>query len=169
MLGMRNRHRGFSLVELSIVLALVAIFVAIFLDRALYYRELAEKSAMEQVALDLRSSVNLRVAELVLENRFGDLPGLAAANPMDLLPGAPPNYLGVLPDRGLQDVVTGSWYFDKNAKEVVYFVDLGNNFESAWPSTRRVAWHVVLVSGPDGAKAPPQWARLELVRPYRWF
>ena len=66
-----------------IALLLVAVLVGVFLDRSLYYRELAEKSAMEQVALDLRSSVNLRVAELVLQSRFADLVPLAAQNPMD--------------------------------------------------------------------------------------
>ena len=87
-------------------LTLVAVLVGVFLDRALYYRELAEKSAMEQVALDLRSSVNLRVAELVLENRFAELAPLAAQNPMDLLVRKPSNYLGLL-DRISTD---GSWW-----------------------------------------------------------
>jgi len=163
------RRRGSSLIEAVVALTLVAVFVAVFLDRALYYRELAEKSAMEQVALDLRGSVNLRVAELVLQNRFEDLPALAAANPMELLAEKPRNYLGVLPPSGVQDVVTGSWYFDKTAKEVVYFIDLGNNFVSTGASAPKVAWHVVLVSGSEGPQAPPQWARFELVRPYRWF
>jgi len=151
-----------------IALLLVAVLVGVFLDRALYYRELAEKSAMEQVALDLRSSVNLRVAELVLENRFADLLPLADQNPMDLLAGKPRNYLGVLSGGGVQEVVGGNWYFDITSKEVVYFVDSGRYFVPDEQGRKRAAWRVRLVQGAGGAAAP-QWARLELVRPYRWF
>lgn len=163
-----NRRRGFSLFELVVSLTLMAVLVGVFLERALYYRELAEKSAMEQVALDLRSSVNLRVAELVLENRFAELPALAAQNPMDLLVGKPQNYLGVLAGAGTQEVVRGNWYFDNTSKEVVYYVDSGRYFAPDDQGRMRAAWRVKLVQGVGGAAAP-QWARLELVQPYRWF
>ena len=160
------RTRGFSLLELVVSLTLVAILIGVFLDRALYYREQAEKSAMEQVAQDLRSSVNLRVAELALENRFQELTALAAENPMELLARKPQNYRGILPGEGVQEVVTGHWYFDNTSKEVVYFLDLGENFTPDEKGRKRVAWHIVLVPGAHGL---PQWARFELVQPYRWF
>jgi general secretion pathway protein G len=160
------RNGGFSLLEFVISLTLVAVLVAVFLDRGLYYRERAEKAAMEQVAQDLRSSVNLRVAELALENRFRELAALAAENPMELLARKPQNYLGVLAGAAVQEVVTGSWYFDKSSKEVVYFIDLGENFTPDEKGRKRVAWHIVLVPGEQGL---PQWARFELVQPYRWF
>ena len=163
-----DRIRGFSLTELVVSLTLAALLVGVFLERALYYRELAEKSAMEQVALDLRSSVNLRVAELVLENRFSELVVLRSQNPMDLLVRKPQNYLGVLKGAGVQEVVTGNWYFDNTSKEVVYYVDSGQYFAPDDQGRMRVAWRVKLVQGEGGAAAP-QWARLELVQPYRWF
>ena len=163
-----NRRRGFSLLELVVSLTLVAVLVGVFLERALYYREIAEKSAMERVALDLRSSVNLRVAELVLANRFAELPMLAAQNPMDLLARTPQNYLGVLAGDGTQEVVRGNWYFDSTSREVVYYVDSGRYFAPDEQGRMRVAWRVKLVEGVGGAAAP-QWARLELAQPYRWF
>lgn len=150
------------------MLLLVAVLVGVFLERALYYRELAEKSAMEQVALDLRSSINLRVAELVLESRFAELVPLAGQNPMDLLARKPQNYLGVLQAARVQEVVTGNWYFDNTSKEVVYYVDSGRYFAPDEQGRMRAAWRVKLVQGGGGAAAP-QWARLELVQPYRWF
>jgi prepilin-type N-terminal cleavage/methylation domain-containing protein len=160
---------GFSLLELVISLALAAVLVGLFLDRALYYRERAEKTAMEQVAYDLRSSVKLRAAELALTNRFHELAAMPDQNPMDLLESRPQNYLGVLPASGVQEVVTGNWYFDKTSKEVVYFIDLGSNFTPDAKGQKRVAWHVVLVPGEPGKTDQPQWARLELVQPYKWF
>ena len=151
-----------------VALLLIAVLIGVFLERALYYRELAEKSAMEQVAMDLRSSVNLRVAELVLENRFADLGAMPAQNPMDLLAGKPQNYLGVLDDPQPASQAGGNWYFDKKSKEVVYCVDLGRYFAPDESGRSCVSWHVVLVPGTD-ASAAPQWARLQLVKPYRWF
>jgi len=152
---------------LVVSLLVIAVLLGVFLDRALYYREHAEKSAMEQVALDLRSSVNLKVAELVLANRFADLTPLADQNPMDLLVEKPANYRGVLAAGQVQEVVAGNWYFDSGSKEVVYYVDSGRYFAPDEQRRMRLAWRVKLVQ--ESGAAAPQWARLELVQPYRWF
>jgi prepilin-type N-terminal cleavage/methylation domain-containing protein len=163
------RHaRAFSLVELAVALALIALLAGMLLERAVYYQEVAEKASMEQVAADLRSSVNLRTAELALENRFADLNELVLKNPFELLVRKPQNYLGVLEAPSPEQAPGGKWYFDKRSKEVVYSVDLGRYFRSDEQGLKRVAWHVVLVAGID-KPAAAQWARLELVRPYRWF
>ena len=163
-----DRRRGFSLIELAVVIALIAVFGSVLLDRTIYYQEVAEKASMEQVAADLRSSVNLRVAELVLENRFTELDALVLQNPFDLLVRKPQNYLGVLERPSAERVTSGSWYFDSKSKEVVYSIDLGRYFTPDESGLKRVAWHVVVVSGAD-KPAVPQWARFEPVKPYRWF
>ena len=157
-------RRGFSLIELAVVVALIAIFAGVLLDRTVYYQELAEKASMEQVAADLRSSVNLRTAELALENRFTELDALALKNPFDLLVRKPQNYLGVLEEC----VTPGNWYFDDKSKEVVYCVDLGRYFTPDEFGRKRVAWHMVVVKSAEKSGLP-QWARFEAVRPYRWF
>jgi len=159
------RARGFSLLEFAVTFALIAILAGALLERLVYYRERAEKAAMEQVAMDLRSSVNLRVAELVLENRFADLDKLVLQNPFDLLVRKPQNYLGVLDNPSQERMTPGNWYFDKSTKEVVYCPDLGRFFIPDSEKGRRVTWHVVVVPGAKG----PQWARFELERPYQWF
>ena len=166
---MRRRRSGYSLFELAVALSLLSILIAVFLDRAAVYQEMAEKAAMEQVALDLRSSVNLKVAELVLENRFADLVRLSGQNPMDLLTARPANYLGVLPDAAAPGSVKGKWYFDKELKETVYCPDLGRNFNVDSGGARCVAWKIVLVGKGALKSETPQWARFELVRPYHWF
>jgi len=160
-----RRVRGFSLIELVIALTLVAVLGGVLLERTIYYREVAEKANMQQVAADLRSSVNLRVGELMLVNRLTELDALASENPFDLLARKPQNYLGVLDGPSPEQVPPGNWYFDKQSKEVVYSVDLGRYFVPDAGGVKRVTWRVVLVQG----AAKPEWARLELVKPYRWF
>ena len=155
------------MIELVITLALISVLAGLLLERMVYYQEIAEKASMEQVAADLRSSVNLRAAELVLDNRFAELDELVLKNPFELLAQKPQNYLGVLDAPSPEGVPGGKWYFDKRSKEVVYSIDLGRYFGSDGQNQKRVAWHLVTV--PGVGKPSPQWARLELVRPYRWF
>ena len=163
-----RRARGFSLIELAITLALISVLAGLLLERMVYYQEVAEKASMEQVAADLRSSVNLRAAELVLDNGFAELDELVLKNPFELLAQKPQNYLGVLDGPSPEQVPGGKWYFDKRSKEVVYSIDLGRYFVSDGRGPKRVAWRIETVAG-AGRPGTAQWARLELVRPYRWF
>lgn len=156
------------MLELLVVLIVALVLVGVFLDRTLYYKELAEKSAMEQTAWDIRSSVNLRVAELVLVNRFSDLEMLARQNPMDLLAETPPNYLGVRTNPDPATVADGGWYYDNASNEVVYCVVLGRNFVPDAKGRKCAAWRVNVVGGATPGSRP-QWARFELARPFKWF
>lgn len=122
---------------------------------------------MEEVAADLRSSVNLRVAELALNNRLDEVRGLAEVNPMDLMVTKPVNYLGVLKENDTAALAAPGWYYDLRLKQVVYYVDLGRYFEPDGEGRKRVAWHIV--QAPHDIGQTPQWARLELVTPFRWF
>ena len=116
----------------------------------------------------MRSSVNLRVAELALENRFAEVDALLLKNPFELLAAKPQNYLGVLEGPSEDRVASGSWYFDNKSKEVVYSIDLGRYFTPDEQGRRRIAWHLVGVTSAD-QPGQLQWARFELLRPYRWF
>jgi prepilin-type N-terminal cleavage/methylation domain-containing protein len=165
--GALQRARGFSLFELVIALALMAVLTGVFLDRALFYREQFEKAKMEEVAADLRSSLNLRVAELALNNRLNEVHGLAEINPMDLMVERPANYLGVLKQNDSPQPPAPGWYYDNRLKEVVYYVDLGRYFAPDASGIKRASWRIVLTPGSD--RNMPPWARLEVARPYRWF
>lgn len=147
----------------------MSILLGVFLDRVAYFQELAEKAAMERVAMDMQSSVNLRVTELALDNRFSELAVLAKQNPMDLLVGKPQNYAGIVKGSGRESVPNGNWVYDSESKEVVYYVDLGRYFVPDARGRKQIAWRVVLVPGGGGKPDPPQWARFELVTPYQWF
>lgn len=162
------RDSGFTLLELVVSIMVATILLGIFLDRTLYYRELAEKSAMEQVVYDLRSSVNLRAAELVLLNKFDELARLAAANPVELLARKPANYLGVLTNPDKTTVGSGGWYFDNSSKEVVYCLVSTRFFVPDIGGSTCVSWRIS-IARTDGQPAKPAWVRLEPVSGYKWF
>lgn len=156
------------MLELVVVTIVALVLVGVFLERTLYFKELAEKAAMEQVALDIRSSVNLKVAELVLVNRFFELDALANQNPMDLLAKKPPNYLGIRTNPDPSTIADGGWYYDNSLKEVVYCVVSGRYFRPDAQGRKCAAWRVRVVGGSAPGLAP-QWARFEAARPYAWF
>jgi len=104
----------------------------------------------------------------MLANRLTELDALVSENPFELMVRKPQNYLGVFEGPSAEQMTSGNWYFDKKSKEVVYFIDLGRYFTPDERGFKRIAWHVVLVPGAD-KPAVAQWARFELVRPYRWF
>ena len=164
-----SRTSGFSLLELVVSLTLIAVLVGVFLDRALYYRERAEKvgdgAGRARPALE-RESQGRRAGAGEPLRGTGRAVGAESDGPAGAKSRS--NYLGVLDGAEVQEVVPGNWYFDSTSKEVVYYVDSGRYFAPDEQGRMRAAWRVKLVQESGGAAAP-QWARLELVQPYRWF
>src|SRR5262245_10475278 len=118
----RRRHRGASLFEVSVCLAIFAVFLAVFLERSYFYQEAAEKTAMELQAEHVKASLRYRVADLILTNRMSEIPTLADENPMDWLDEKPANYLGAR-DSAPETPLGGTWYFDRKNHELVYTVN----------------------------------------------
>ena len=116
-LPVRGGQCGASFVEFAVCLALMGIFVGVLLERALYYQEYAEKTAMESTAQNIRTGMRYKVAELILANRLSEIQTLTDENPMDWLAEKPGNYLGELDfrqpasrkDNGISTGTTGSW------------------------------------------------------------
>ena len=167
---MSRAARGFSVLELLFSVMIIGTLMAFFLQRVDYYRERAEKVAMEQLAREIGSALRIRVAELMLANRWQDIGRLESANPVDALELQVGNYAGAGGRAGEASVGEGRWYFDRETRELVYFPQLASNFVSG-EERPRVAWHIVVVREAPrrGASARPAWARLELVAPYHWF
>jgi len=168
---MSRAPRGFSALEFLFTVTLIGTLMAVFLQRVDYYRERAEKVAMEQVARDIASALRIRVAELMLASRWDEIGRLESANPVDALQLQIGNYAGAGGKAAESSVEEGRWYFDRETRELVYFPQVASNFVSRPGERPRVSWHIVVVREAPrrGAPARPLWARLELVRPYRWF
>lgn len=168
----RGDQCGASFVEFAVCMALMGIFVGVLLERALYYQEYAEKTAMESTAENIRTGLRYKVADLILANRVSEIQTLADENPMNWLAERPGNYLGEL-DSAPADEPKGQWYFDKRNRELVYTVNNRRHFS---PSTYRdfsVRYRAMRVSAGAVTDSSPNfagtWVSLVLVAEYGWF
>jgi type II secretory pathway pseudopilin PulG len=164
---------GFTLIELVVVVCLVAIFIKVALDRLLFYQEGAEKAAMEQTVAVIRSVLQLRAAEMLLNGGGKNIELLAKANPIGWLIEPPSGYRGEFLAANVE-VPRGSWYFDIRDKELVYVPNLDAHLTFVAASNKRLRFRVELdfepAEGDDAGKhGALDGARLAVVTPYKWF
>lgn len=120
--------RGFTLLELIVVICLVAILGATALDRLFWYQGQAEKASMDYTATMIKSGLWLSAADLMMANRNADIPALATHNPINLLAQKPENYLGELNSNDIRSLASGNWFYDSAKHQVVYIVKYRQNF-----------------------------------------
>jgi prepilin-type N-terminal cleavage/methylation domain-containing protein len=121
-MGPRRLSRGFSLLELVVVVIAIAILIGVALERLLPLVGRAQRAAFLDVQRELQSALLLEAAERITSGASATLPELAAANPMSLLLQPPPNYLGAVVGPGRSEIPRASWYFDEESQALVYRV-----------------------------------------------
>jgi len=170
--SVRGDQCGASFLELAVCVALMAIFVGVLLERALYYQEYAEKTAMESTAENIRTGLRYKVADLILANRASEIPALADENPINWLAERPPNYLGEL-DSTPADEPKGQWYFDRRNRELVYTVNKRRYFSPSMYRDFSVRYRSMRVSTGTVTERSPgpadTWVSLVLMGEYDWF
>ena len=168
----RGGQCGASFVEFAVSMALMGIFVGVLLERALYYQEYAEKTAMESTAQNIRTGLRYKVADLILANRVSEIATLADENPMNWLAERPPNYLGEL-DSAPMDEPKGQWYFDKGKRELVYAVNNRRHFSPSSYRDFSVRYRAMRVSAGAVTDSSPgfagTWVSFVPVIEYGWF
>jgi len=130
--------RGFTLIELVVVIALVGIMAGFALDRLLPLIGRAERAAFLQVKSDLGSALLLEAAKRVTRGESATLPELAGGNPMALLLSAPGNYLGSLRSPEPARLPRASWYYDESSGRLVYTVGKHTRFDALGGPADRV-------------------------------
>lgn len=150
----RRRERGFTLLELTLVVCVVALLAAFALDRLRDLEEQAEAAAAEQTLLALKSALRIRSAELIFANRWEDLARLPQQNPFDLLEETPGNYRGDYAggrgEGGGGAPGSGAWYFDGGAHEVIYALNRQAGFSAAFPGTQGATGNPEMRFHPQG-------------------
>ncbi len=155
-------ERGFSLLELLVVVVIVSILIVAAIDRLLALRYEAERSAVQSVIGALKSALYIEFAGAAARQRA--VP--AAANPMSLLSEKPDTYAGEFFGPDPATFPPGTWYFDSRDGSLVYLVRFPEQFTTtlAGPPRLRLAvrgdYHAV-----DGKLAGLKLVPLE---PYYW-
>lgn len=114
------RQRGFTLIELTIVVCIVAVLFGVALDRLLRYQELGERAALQQNLAAINVALTLKFAAYLTGGRPQAIEGELGKNPIDLLVRPPENYLGELSAPDASKLPRPSWYFDRATSDLVY-------------------------------------------------
>jgi prepilin-type N-terminal cleavage/methylation domain-containing protein len=112
--------RGFSLLELVVVVIAIAILTGVALDRLVPLVGRAERVSFMQVQSELQTALLLAAAEEIVHGDSERLTELAGANPMSLLLVPPANYLGGLKAPDHDELPGRSWYYDQRSSRLVY-------------------------------------------------
>lgn len=160
-----NRIRGFSLFELVVTITIIAVLIAIAINKLPAWQALAERSAMENVAGSLRSALGIKLASYVAGKDMAGVRALQGSNPMDQLSRTPDNYAGIRGAAETADVEAGQWYFDATARELVYRVRDAGFFKTPPANPAEVRFATQLVFG-DGRQI--EGVQLMEVKSYVW-
>ena len=132
----RNSQKGFTLLEMVIVIAMIGYLGIIVLDRLWKYRIYAEEAAVVATVGNIRSALGLEFAKLVVRGQAKKNVLLENTNPILLLSQKPHNYIGEFKDnRTIKK--TGVWYFDTKEASLNYIVSYPENFNSKVPGIKR--------------------------------
>lgn len=165
----QSSDRGFTLIELAIVVCIVGVLAASLLTRVWFYQDQAEKAAMEQVAGAVQSALTMKYARFLTRGKESDIKALLAENPMKWLAKVPPNYAGEYYDMSPRTVAPGNWAFDLKSRQLVYVVDRGDYFKPGKDGHKWVRYHINLVYENTASGKELVGLVFEPVEPYRWF
>ena len=165
---------GFTLFELVVVVCIVAVMAGILFNRLRVYEEAAEKAAMQQTAVAIKSALQMRVAAYMIGGRDKEIENLRNENPVGWLQGQPANYAGEFYADAYARVRPGNWYFDLTRREFVYVINLGDNFTPGPDARKWVRYRVRIEYDTVPEKdAPPRKVLSAVnfvpVQPYVWF
>ena len=169
------RARGFTLIELVVVVVCVSVMTGFALDRLLPLIGRAERAAFLQVRADLGSALLLEAAKHITRGDSAGLTDLARINPMTLLLSAPGNYVGALRSLDPAELPRASWYYDEGSGRLVYTIGRHTRFEPLGGPDDRVEFVVDFVYGDrdgDGVYSPSRddfdGLRLDPVYAFNW-
>jgi general secretion pathway protein G len=146
------KQRGASLLEFAVTVAVIGILMGLLLQRIWYYQGEAEKAAVEMTVANVRTALEIKVAEAKLPGRSIDLTFLTEENPFDLLKNKPANYTGELFHPSDKDIGEGKWCFDRADKSLIYLLNNRNSFVDA--QSKRLKFKVKLFRLPQSPAKP---------------
>ncbi len=145
-----------------------AVILSYFLNYMLRIFAIAERSLLMTSVININTSLQYRAAGYAMRGDYRGLESFKGINPFaldaidpvwignteqsvagaPLLPpgkvymDVPPNYLGELDNVNPDDIKAGCWYFNIQARTLVYMVRNSEYFESSLPGPDRVEFFV---------------------------
>ena len=142
----RSRQKGFSLLELVIVIILISLLIVIAIDRLLVLGVEAERVSVAKIAGEIRSAMGIQVAKTIVEDgNLQKVGKLDKSNPMNMLAETPATYLGEYPAKEIQELEGGNWVFDKTNGELVYLVINDGYLKTTLPGRKRIRFQIQMV------------------------
>lgn len=124
-------ERGFSLLELLIVIVIISLLMVVAIDRLLALRFEAERATVQSVIGALRSALYIEFAGAAARGQMQRMDVARGSNPVLHLAEKPDGYAGEFfgPEPGLFE--PGTWYFDTRDRALVYLVRFPQQFVTA--------------------------------------
>jgi general secretion pathway protein G len=94
---------------------------------------------------------------------------------MNWLQQKPHNYAGEFEDPTPSSVEPGNWVFDLKSRELIYVLNIANNFKPGKDNKNWIRYHVTIKYEqsrlPSLQDAPPELTSMQFepVEPYSWF
>jgi prepilin-type N-terminal cleavage/methylation domain-containing protein len=166
-------NQGFSLIELSLVLIVVAALLGVIGTRVFEWQANAEQTGVKSLLGTLDSALGMRVAQYQARQDRRGIEVLVGSNPMDNLERRPKNYRGELRDGAT--VEPGNWYFDRRSKALMYRVRNVERFRGGVKNPVRARFAVRLVFQDQNGNGVYdrdvehlEGVRLMALEPYQW-
>ncbi|MES1981595.1 MAG: prepilin-type N-terminal cleavage/methylation domain-containing protein [Pseudomonadota bacterium] len=169
---MTHRARGFTLIEVVVVITILVVLYTVFLERAWVYQEQAEKTAMVEVVEAIQSALVLKYGHMMVRGAESEAGVLATENPMTWLAKQPRNYAGEFYDPTPLSISPGNWMFDLKAHQLIYMPSRTDNFVAGPDGQKWIRYRVNLVYDPPASAQPGKMlvgTLFEPVAPYRWL
>ena len=169
-----TRSKGFTLIELIVVICIIALLAGVLLQRVWLYQEQAEKAAMEQVAGALQSALIMQYGKMLTTGTESWAGTLATENPLNWLMKKPANYSGEYFAMSPAAIAPGNWAFDLKTRELIYVPYHAEYFRPGPDGYKWVRYHVrldyELLPGAVNKNAKvPTSLLFEAVEQYQWF
>lgn len=120
--------RGFSLLELLIVIVIISVLLVVAIDRLLALRFEAERATVQTVLGALRSALYIEFAAAAAKGEIKRMDTARGSNPMLHLAEKPEGYAGEFYGPEPKVFEPGTWYFDLRDRTLVYVVRFPQQF-----------------------------------------